>query len=65
VFGTYESVDTVRVPRRMAMAWLLDDDGEVRPEHRGDYELAGRLPASADQGARDHADAFANRAPAV
>jgi Fatty acid hydroxylase superfamily len=65
VFGTYEPVATVRVPRRMAMPWLLDDDGEVRAEHRGDYELAGRLPGTDEQVARDHTDAFANRAPAV
>lgn len=65
VFGTYEPVDVVKVPRRMAMPWLLDEHGEVRLEHRDDYVLAGRLPATADQGARDHADAFANRAPAV
>ena len=38
VFGTYERVDgPVRVPRRLAMRWLTDEDGEVRPEHRADY----------------------------
>ena len=65
VFGTFEPAPTVRVPRRMAMRWLLDDDGEVRPEHRRDYVLAGRLPGSPDQVRLDTDDAFANRAPAV
>lgn len=65
VFGTYEAPTTVRVPRRMAMTWLVGDDGEVRPEHRRDYVLAGSRPASAEQDRLDHDDAFANRAPAV
>ena len=64
-FGTYEPASTVRVPRRMAMLWLLDDDGEVRAEHAGDYVLAGRLPGTDDQVRRDTDDAFANRAPAI
>jgi sterol desaturase/sphingolipid hydroxylase (fatty acid hydroxylase superfamily) len=66
VFGTYERVDgPVRVPRRMAMVWLLDDDGEVRPEYAADYVVVGRKPASDVQADQDQRDAFANLAPAV
>jgi sterol desaturase/sphingolipid hydroxylase (fatty acid hydroxylase superfamily) len=66
VFGTYEKVEgPLRVPRRMAMVWLLDDDGEVRPEYAGDYALAGSRPATDEQATEDHARAFANLAPAL
>lgn len=64
VFGTREQPGTIRVPRRMAMVWLLDADGEVRPEHAADYQVVGRRPADEDQAARDLTDAFANRPPA-
>ena len=66
VFGTYEAPGRIRVPRRMAMVWLVDGDGELRPEHAADYEVVGRAPADADadaQRARDRVDAYANRAP--
>lgn len=64
VFGTYERVDgPVRVPRRLAMVWLLDEHGDVRPEYAADYELVGRRPWSEDQAAEDHHRAFANLAP--
>lgn len=45
VFGTLEVPDIVKVPRRNALAWMLDDDDELRPELRSDYELIGRKPA--------------------
>ncbi len=65
VFGTYERVDgPVPVPRRLAMVWLVDDHGEVRPEYAGDYELVGRRPWTDEQAAEDHERAFANLAPA-
>jgi sterol desaturase/sphingolipid hydroxylase (fatty acid hydroxylase superfamily) len=67
VFGTYERVDgPIRVPRRLAMRWLVDEDGEVTPEHVRDYELVGRkIEAGSDprQDAIDTARAFANLAP--
>lgn len=44
VFDTHDEPEIVRVPRRMAMAWLLDDDGEVRPELAADYAVVGRRP---------------------
>jgi sterol desaturase/sphingolipid hydroxylase (fatty acid hydroxylase superfamily) len=66
VFGTYEAPGRIRVPRRMAMVWLVDDDGELRPEHAADYEVVGRARRSDDEQFRlDRADAFANRAPSA
>jgi len=62
VFGTLTVPDQVQVPRRLAMRWLLDEDGEVKPQFREDYALRGgsRLDADAEL-----ADAFANRPPAL
>jgi sterol desaturase/sphingolipid hydroxylase (fatty acid hydroxylase superfamily) len=70
VFGTYERVDgPIRVPRRLAMRWLLDDEGQVRPEHADDYVLVGGgrpgqvQGTDPDQDRVDHDRAFANLAP--
>jgi 4-hydroxysphinganine ceramide fatty acyl 2-hydroxylase len=65
VCGTYDEPGTVRVPRRWAMAWLVDADGEVAEAYRGDYEVVGRTPSSDEQRSSDHDAAFANQAPAV
>lgn len=65
VFGTYVEVDKVRVPRRMAMRWLIDDDGEVRPEYRDTYELRGSRPLDDAQRESDRELAFANQAPTL
>ena len=66
VFGTYVRVDgPLRVPRRMAMVWLVDDDGAVRPEYAADYELAGSRPWNDQQAELDHDRAFANLAPVI
>lgn len=40
--GTSRDVGVIKVPRRQAMPWLLDEQGELRPEHAADYELIGR-----------------------
>jgi hypothetical protein len=64
VFGTYQAPGRIRVPRRMAMVWLVAD-GELRPEHSADYEVVGRRDRDSDQAARDRADAYANRAPSA
>jgi sterol desaturase/sphingolipid hydroxylase (fatty acid hydroxylase superfamily) len=64
VFGTWEAPGRIRVPRRLAMVWLLDDDGAVRPEHAADYEVVGRAAADERRDA-DLVDAFANRAPSL
>jgi sterol desaturase/sphingolipid hydroxylase (fatty acid hydroxylase superfamily) len=42
VFGTLEVPDLVEVPRRNALPWMLDGDGEVREELRDQYRLIGR-----------------------
>ncbi len=65
VFGTYVSVDVVRVPRRLAMRWLVDDDDAVRPEYAHGYEIIGRTPLDDTQARSDMDRAFANEAPLV
>ena len=63
VFGTYDRVDRVVVPRRLAFRWLLDPaTGEVKPEHRGDYAVRGSAPLVEDE---ELQRAFANEAPLV
>jgi sterol desaturase/sphingolipid hydroxylase (fatty acid hydroxylase superfamily) len=42
VFGTTLHVERVRVPRALAMRWLLDAEGRVRAPFAADYELVGR-----------------------
>jgi hypothetical protein len=41
VFRTYERPGRVRVPRAMAMPWMLDGDGRVLPDVAEDYEVVG------------------------
>ncbi len=66
VFGTYERVDgAVAVPRRLAMRWLCDEAGSVRPEYAADYRLVGTRPFDSQQAAEDRRRAFATQAPAV
>lgn len=63
VFGTYERPEIVRVPRRLVIGWLVDDDGAVRREWADDYELVGRNHRD-EATARDDRDrAFASVAP--
>lgn len=38
--------ERIRVPRRVAPPWMLDERGELRPEHAADYELVGAAEAS-------------------
>lgn len=63
VFGTHEQPDRVRVPRRLALPWLLDDAGGLRPEFASDYELVGAARNDGRQAAIDRARAFASIAP--
>lgn len=44
VFGTGLPPARVRVPRKLAMPWMLDARGELRPELAADYELVGAPP---------------------
>jgi len=64
VFGTWQRPEQVRVPRRLAMGWLLDETGQVRPEHAADYRLVGRRRADAANESADQERAFASLAPA-
>lgn len=41
VFGTALRVERIRVPRRLAMRWLIDREGRVRALYAADYELVG------------------------
>lgn len=52
----------VRVPRRLAMNWLVDD-GEIRAEYRDDYVLSGRRILDEAQRENDLARAYADRPP--
>ncbi len=62
VFGTYEKVEgPIRVPRRLAMPWLLDVHDEIKPEYRADYVIVGR-PGVAGSDV-DLERAFANLVP--
>ena len=64
VFGTTEKPDKVRVPRRLAMVWLLDENGEIRPEYADDYELVGSAAVADDRQVMiDRARAFTNEVP--
>ena len=65
VFGTWEDPGVIKVPRRMALSWLVDEHGEVRPEYRDRYELVGPTSPDARLDALDRARAFASRAPVV
>lgn len=71
VFGTYRRPGVIRLPRRMAMVWLLDEHGAVKPEFAADYAVAGPpapTPGSgtaADVARQDRTDAYANRPPAL
>ena len=65
VFRTLEIPGQVKVPRRLAMPWLVDDDGEVRVEYAADYVLighAGTRPRAAVD-SDDKVRAYANLAP--
>ena len=63
VFGSDDPSSTVVVPRRMAMAWLCDDGGEIRPAHRSGYEIRSGRPATAEVVAEDRGRAFADEPP--
>lgn len=63
LFGTLEQPEKVNVPRRLAMVWLLDDDGNVHSEFANDYQLIGTAHTSDRQEQIDRAKAFASIAP--
>jgi len=69
IFGTFVEPGVIRVPRRLAMRWLLLPEGELDPAFAADYVLVGRGPVGAavvetpESVAADTAAAFANRIP--
>jgi sterol desaturase/sphingolipid hydroxylase (fatty acid hydroxylase superfamily) len=64
VFGTFERPEQVRVPRRLALPWLVDEAGEVKPEFADDYVLVGAAEPNERLLKLDRARAFASIAPA-
>ena len=65
VFATTLPVAKVRVPRRLAMPWLIDAQGEIWPAHVGDYELVGSARSDSRTRQADTAAAMANCRPAA
>lgn len=63
VFGTRLAVETVRVPRRLAMSWLVDSTGNIRPTHAVEYELVGAARNDDRTRRADTEAAIANRSP--
>ncbi|CAN5669893.1 hypothetical protein BH24ACT4_BH24ACT4_03210 [soil metagenome] len=64
VFGTFERPDQVRVPRRLALPWLVDAGGDVRAAYTADYVLVGAASPDERVLKLDRARAFASLAPA-
>jgi hypothetical protein len=63
VFATRLAVDRVRVPRRLAMPWLVDARSELLPAHAEDYELVGGTTHDARTRQSDIRAAMENRSP--
>lgn len=64
VFRTYDPAPTVvRLPRRIAPDWMLDDSGEVRPAYAADYAVVGPRRASPEVREADRRAALANQPP--
>jgi hypothetical protein len=63
VFGTVLPVEKVPVPRRLAMPWLVDADGEILAAHANDYELVGGRHNDERTRRADSEAALANRRP--
>lgn len=63
VFGTYEAPSTVRVPRRLALPWMVDEHGALLADYDGPYTLVGAVDNSERLAGIDRARAFASAAP--
>jgi sterol desaturase/sphingolipid hydroxylase (fatty acid hydroxylase superfamily) len=63
VFGTHEAPEQIRVPRRLALPWMLDDRGDLLDEFTDDYVLVGHDRLDERQAGIDRARAFASQAP--
>lgn len=65
IFGTRLPTAKVRVPRRLAMPWLVDERGELHPAFADDYELVGSAHRDAGTRRADSEAAMQNRSPAA
>jgi sterol desaturase/sphingolipid hydroxylase (fatty acid hydroxylase superfamily) len=65
VFGTRLPADRIRVPRRLAMRWLVDDHGALREGFAADYELVGARARDERTRRADTEAALANRPPEI
>ena len=65
VFRTRLEVAKVRVPRRLAMRWLVDDGGELIDAYAFDYTLVGRARSDESTRRADADAAMANERPVV
>ena len=65
MFGTRLALEPVRVPRRLAMRWLVDEDGRVREAFASDYALVGSARADEQTRRADSEAALENRSPAT
>lgn len=63
VFGSLERPERVRVPRRLVLPWLVDDEGRLLTAYRDDYELVGSASSDERLAGLDRARAFASMAP--
>lgn len=63
-FGTYEAPEKVRVPRRLALPWLVDEHGELHLEFTDHYVLVGSASSDERTAQLDRIRAFASVAPA-
>lgn len=63
VFGTRLAVDRVRVPRRLAMRWLVDGQGEILTDYAADYALVGSRRRDESTARMDTEAAMANERP--
>jgi len=59
--GTAKTPDQLKVPRRLAPSWLVDETGGLRAEHAADYVLAGRTTRAVADADVDRA--MADQAP--
>ena len=44
IFRTYKKPGQIRVPRKRAMVWLTNEEGDLKTEFMQDYRLSGRRP---------------------
>ena len=65
VFGTRLSVERVRVPRRLAMPWLVGQNGEIHDAYSSDYELVGSRRWDERTRRKDTEAAMANERPDI